>query len=179
MEGTMSEIRLFAANFAPKTWALCYGQILAISTNQALFSLLGTTYGGNGTTNFALPDFRGRIPAGTGVASGITQFPVGAVLGSNTTTALISNIPAHTHVANGTFSLKVVADVGNTGAPANTNLASLDGLYSNAAADGALKPIMPAITVAPAGNTQPMSIQQPSLGMNYIICIQGIYPSRN
>ncbi len=175
----MSEIRLFAANFAPRNWALCSGQILAISTNQALFSLLGTTFGGNGVQTFALPDFRGRIPAGTGVTQGITQLPLGAQLGSNTITATMANLPAHTHAGTGKFAMKVVADVGNTGAPSNTNLASLTGLYSSEAADGAMKPITPSITIDPTGNNQAMSIQQPYLGLNYIICIQGVYPSRN
>jgi len=179
MDGTMSEIRLFAANFAPRNWALCSGQLLAISTNQALFSLLGTTYGGNGVQTFALPDFRGRIPAGTGATQGITQLPLGVQLGSNTVTATIVNLPAHTHTGTGKFAMKVVADVGNTGAPANTNLASLTGLYSSEAADGAMKPITPSITINPTGNNLPMSIQQPYLGMNYIICMQGVYPSRN
>ena len=180
MDGTMSEIRLFAANFAPRAWALCSGQILAISTNQALFSLLGTTYGGNGTTTFSLPDFRGKIPAGTGTTQGgITQLPLGAQLGSNTVTATIANLPQHTHNGTGKFAMKVVADVGNTGAPANTNLASLNGLYSSQPADGAMKPITPVITINPTGGNLPMSIQQPYLGLNYIICLQGIFPSRN
>ncbi|MFH6959842.1 phage tail protein [Flavobacterium aquidurense] len=180
MEGTMSEIRLFAANFAPKNWALCSGQLLAISTNQALFSLLGTTYGGNGVQTFALPDFRGRIPAGTGATQGgITQLPIGAILGTNTVTATIANLPTHTHTGTGKFAMKVVADGGNTGAPADTNLASLTGLYSSEAADGAMKPITPSITINLAGNNNAISIQQPYLGLNYIICTQGFYPSRN
>lgn len=175
----MSEIRLFAANFAPRTWALCYGQILSISTNQALFSLLGTTYGGNGVTNFALPDFRGRVPAGTGVPSGITQFPLGGQMGSNTITATITNLPMHTHASLSQIKIKALADAGDTGSPEDAYLASIAGLYSDQTPDGNLRSINPSITVGIAGGNQPMSIQQPSLGLNYIICIQGIYPSRN
>nr|WP_199000330.1 tail fiber protein [Flavobacterium sp. ASV13] len=180
MEGTISEIRLFAGNFSPKYWATCSGQIMNISTNQALFSLLGTTYGGNGITTFALPDYRGRIPVGTGVAQGITQFPLGSLTGTNTVTASSLNLPLHTHVApQASFALKSFADTGGTGSPTNANLASLTGLYSAKTADSALKPVTPVITVAQTGNNQPITIQQPYLGMNYVICLQGIFPSRN
>lgn len=176
----MSEIRLYAANFAPKTWAFCAGQTLNISTNQALFSLLGTTYGGNGTTNFQLPDFRGRVPAGTGSTNqGVTQIPLGGVLGQNTVTALLTNLPAHTHNANGSFTMQAYSDSGDSSVATNTNLASLQGLYSNKAATGNLKTITPSVTINTAGGNQPIAIQQPYLGLNYIICIQGIYPSRN
>ncbi|MBS7255793.1 phage tail protein [Flavobacterium branchiicola] len=179
MDGTMSEIRLFAPNFAPKSWAICAGQLLSISTNQALFSLLGTTYGGNGVQTFALPDFRGRIPAGAGVAAGIMQFVPGMVLGTNSVTATSQNLPNHTHAAQGTFAPKAYADTGDTGAPADANLASLPSLYSTEAANTTLKATAPAITVALTGNNLPIPIQQPYLGMNYIICLQGVYPSRN
>lgn len=179
MEGTISEIRLYAPNFAPKYWAFCAGQLLNINTNQALFSLLGTTYGGNGTTNFALPDFRGRTAAGTGVAQGIAQFMLGQQSGTNTVTPLLGNLPSHNHAATGTFALKAYADTGDTAAPQNAYLASVPNLYSNVNADGALKPITPTVTVAASGSNQPISIQQPYLGINYIICLQGIFPSRN
>lgn len=175
----MSEIRLFAADFAPKSWALCYGQLLNVSTNQALFSLLGTTYGGNGIQTFALPDFRGRIPAGTGVTQGITQLPLGGITGTNTVTATILNLPMHTHTSQTSVKLKVSADGGDTGAPEDANLASLPNLYSDQAPNGALRSITPTITIGGAGSNQPISIQQPYLGLNYIICIQGMYPSRN
>jgi len=179
MEGTISEIRLFAGNFAPKYWATCSGQIMNISTNQALFSLLGTTYGGNGVNTFALPDYRGRIPAGTGVAQGINQFPLGSLIGTNTVTATSLNLPSHTHGAQASFALKSYSDGGGTGSPTNANLAALTGLYTNKAADSALRPTIPVITVAQNGNNQPITIQQPYLGLNYVICLQGIFPSRN
>ncbi|KAF2514951.1 phage tail protein [Flavobacterium foetidum] len=179
MEGTMSEIRLYAANFAPKYWAYCSGQLLNINTNQALFSLLGTTYGGNGITNFALPDFRGRAPVGTGTPSGASQFVLGQLSGTESTTALLSNLPLHTHTAAGTLTLKAYADTGDTAAPQNAYLASINNLYSDKTPDSALKPITPSVTVAVTGNSQPISIMQPYLGLSYIICMQGIYPSRN
>ncbi|KAF2082460.1 phage tail protein [Flavobacterium sharifuzzamanii] len=179
MDGTMSEIRLFAPNFAPKNWAFCSGQLLNVSTNQALFSLLGTTYGGNGVNTFALPDFRGRIPAGTGAGLGVTQFPLGAVMGSNNVTALLSNLPMHNHAATGSFTMSSYSDTGDSSSATNNNLAILQGLYSDKAANASLKSIVPTITVNLTGNTQPISVQQPYLGLNYIICLQGVYPSRN
>ncbi|KAF2339704.1 phage tail protein [Flavobacterium nitrogenifigens] len=179
MEGTVSEIRLFAPNFAPKNWAFCYGQILNISTNQALFSLLGTTFGGNGVQTFCLPDFRGRIPAGTGIVSGLAPFQPGTVMGTNSVTALLSNLPNHNHAASGSFAMPSYSDTGDSSSATNNTLAILQGLYSNKAANAALKPVTPTITVNLTGNNQPISVQQPYLGMNYIICLQGVFPSRN
>lgn len=176
----MSEIRLFAPNFAPKYWAICAGQILAISTNQALFSLLGTTYGGNGITTFALPDFRGRAPMGTGQpADGVTPYVLGMVTGSNNITALNQNLPPHTHTATGNYSISAYSDAGDKGSPAGNILAALAGLYTDQTADVALKPVTPVLTDQSAGNNLPIPVQQPYLGLNYIICLQGIYPSRN
>lgn len=179
MDGTISEIRLFAPNFAPRNWAFCAGQILAISTNQALFSLLGTTYGGNGIQTFALPDFRGRVPMGTGQASGVNTFQLGQISGSNSITATSLNLPSHTHVAAGSFAMGAFSDGGNNGSPTGNSLASLDGLFSNKTPDSFLRPITAPITVAPAGSTLPIPVQQPYLGMNYIICLYGIFPARN
>lgn len=179
MEGTMSEIRLFAPNFAPKNWALCYGQILAISTNQALFSLLGTTYGGNGVQTFMLPDFRGRAPMGTGQPSGVTQYVLGQIQGTNSITATSLNLPAHNHAGTGSYSMSALSDGGDSGLPTGNTLASLNGLYSAQPADSTIKSIQVPVTVSSTGNNLPIPVQQPYLGMNYIICLYGIYPSRN
>lgn len=175
----MSEIRLFAPDWAPRSWAVCSGQILAINTNQALFSLLGTTYGGNGIQTFALPDFRGRAPMGTGQAIGVNSFPLGMVSGSNNVTLLSTNLPPHTHTATGSYSISAYSDGGDKGSPAGNTLAALSGLYTNQAADVALSPVTAVITSQAAGNNQQISVQQPYLGLNYIICLQGIFPSRN
>jgi len=180
MDGTMSEIRLFAPNFAPKSWAFCYGQTLPISTNQALFSLLGTTYGGNGVQTFMLPDFRGRAPMGTGQPSGnITPYVAGQIQGTNSITATSLNLPAHNHIGTGSFSMPALSDGGDSGLPTGNTLASLDGLYSAQPAASAIKSIQVPVTVNPTGNNLPIPVQQPYLGMNYIICLYGIYPSRN
>lgn len=177
----MSEIRLFAANFAPRSWAFCNGQIVAIQTNQALFSLLGTTYGGNGVSTFALPDFRGRVPGGTGTPQGgNTPLSAGTQIGTNSVTATLQNLPIHTHtVPTSSPKIKVSADGGNTGSPEDAYLASLPNLYSDQTPNGNLRAVNAVITVGVTGNNQAMPIQQPYLGMNYIICLQGIYPSRN
>ncbi|MGJ1433666.1 phage tail protein [Sphingobacterium spiritivorum] len=199
MEGTMAEIRLFAGNFAPKYWAFCAGQTLAISTNQALFSLLGTTYGGNGITNFQLPDFRGRIPVGTGAfgTAGLT-LPLGSKVGTENVTLLESNLPAHSHPVSisGTLPLTVsksiadkstVIDGLSLAAPARSaGRAKTPTLgYNSQAGSVSLNPASidltgMTLTLAPVGNTNNAhSNFQPALGMNYIICLQGIYPSRN
>lgn len=181
MDGTMSEIRMFAGNFEPRTWAYCAGQLLAISTNQALFSLLGTTYGGNGIQTFALPDFRGRTPMGTGTAAGITSYQLGELGGNASVTASILNMPAHNHTANpgSTVTIKAVGDGGGTGSPGGNNLASLSGLYSSETPDSNLRSITVAVNVGISGASQPLNITQPYIGMNYVICLMGIYPSRN
>lgn len=180
MEGTMSEIRLFAGDFAPKSWALCQGQTLAINTNQALFSLLGTTYGGNGVTTFQLPNFAGRTPMGTGNARGVNPYTLGQVDGTESATMTIAQMPTHNHISGAeTVAIKTLADAGNTGIPTNNTLASLAGMYSDQVANTTLNTINAAFSLTPVGGTQPFSIQQPYLGMNYIICLYGIFPSRN
>lgn len=176
----MSEIRMFAGNFAPKSWAFCQGQLLAINTNQALFALLGTMYGGNGVTTFALPNFAGRTAMGTGGAAGVDSWTLGEVDGTTAVTLLTSNLPMHNHASGTeTASIKTFSEGGDTGSAANATLASLQGLYSSQPADTALRPITTAFSLSVAGGSQPISIQQPFLGMNYIICLYGIFPSRS
>src|SRR6188508_951854 len=104
MEGMIGEVRMFAGNFAPKNWAFCQAQVIAIASNTALFSILGTTYGGNGTTTFGLPDLRGRVCIGPGQGPGLSNYALGEMAGTQNVTLMINEIPAHTHAANGTFS---------------------------------------------------------------------------
>lgn len=171
----IGEIRMVGFNFAPRGWAMCEGQLLPIASNTALFSILGTTYGGNGTTNFALPDLRGRAPIHTGASQGAGLSPVvlGQMSGQESVTLLPQNVPPHTHLINGT-----TAD-GNSGnpqgaIPANTKL--LDKEYSNASANTMMNSAM----VGPAGGSNfPVNNMQPYLGMYYVICLQGIFPPRN
>lgn len=177
MEGYLAQIIMFAGNFAPQAWAFCAGQILAISQNTALFSLLGTTYGGNGQTTFALPDFRGRVPIGTGQGPGLSNFTLGEQAGTPTTTLLITNMPAHNHTA--TTSVGVTSANTTSEEPAGNILASqADNFYgAPASANGSLGGVT--TTIGLSGGNQPFNIMQPYLAMNFIICLEGIYPSRN
>ncbi len=180
MEGTISEIRMFAGNFAPRNWAFCQGQTIAINTNQALFALLGTMYGGNGTTTFMLPNFAGRTAMGTGTGAGTKVFPLGMMVGTETVTCDIQHMPMHTHTAGTeTISIKTISDEGNTGSPAGSALASLQGLYSTEQPDSNMKAMPNAFALSVSGASQPISIRQPYLGINYIICMYGIFPSRS
>ncbi|MBC7776409.1 MAG: phage tail protein [Phycisphaerae bacterium] len=174
MEGTIATIMLFAADFAPKNWAYCSGQILPIAQNTALFSLLGTTYGGNGVQNFALPDFQGRVGIGSGQGSGRSNFALGQKAGTPNVTLTVSNLAAHTHPATGVLTTTSTAP--NTDEGPNNILAGTN-MYGTGA-NGTLG----GVTEQPTGMTgsnAPVNIQQPYLGMNYVICIYGIFPSRN
>ncbi|RYD96720.1 MAG: phage tail protein [Sphingobacteriales bacterium] len=197
MEGTMSEIRMFAPHFAPKDWDFCAGQVLAINVNQALFSLLGTNFGGNGLTTFGLPDLRGRVPVGTGNStSGLTQRVLGEVGGVPAATLLLNQIPQHTHNGNVSGSGKLLvssADASLTGPATGSSIASpikatgrskTDLLgFNNAQPNVALgnatiNASQLTANINAAGASQPHSNMQPYLGINYIICLRGVFPSR-
>lgn len=171
MEGVISEIRLWASNFAPRGWAFCQGQLLPIAQNAALYSLLGTTYGGNGTTTFALPDFRGRVPVGAGQGPGLNPVVQGEMHGSEMTTLLISNLPMHSH------QVRVSNKFAGGDHPAGKYLgasAADKGFYSETSDNSTLAPDVIGI----AGGSQPFDNRQPFLGMHFIICLQGYFPSR-
>lgn len=164
-EPFLSEIRLMSFVFAPKGWALCNGQLLPINQNQALFSLLGTTYGGDGRVNFALPDLRARTPIHTG--SGHT---LGERAGEAAHTLTIGELPAHTHVLSATNA------TGDTPLPAGNLLGnSPSQLY---AAPGALTSLSPT-SVTNTGGSQPHENRQPFLTISFCIALQGIFPSPN
>lgn len=190
MEPFLSMIMLWPCNFAPNGWAFCAGQMLSISQNTALFSLLGTTYGGNGTTTFALPDFRGRVPVGAGNGPGLSPYVLGEVAGSESVNLQTNQLPAHNH----TVALTVTMSVSSTQAANNTPAAnnSLASFYDV----GNANPIAGYSTAAPntplnigggavagvtglTGNNLPVPILQPFLAVNYVIALQGIFPSRN
>ena len=171
-EQYLGEIRMFAGNFPPKGWALCNGQILPINQNQALFVLLGTTYGGNGQTNFALPDFRGKVPVHFGQGPGLSDYSLGQTGGSETATISISQMPAHTHQVN------AVTAEGNQNSPAGNlpaNTKDLDKEYSTSTADTTMNAAMIGYT----GGGQAFSIKAPTNTVTFIIAITGIFPSRN
>jgi len=178
MEGTIGEIRLFAATFAPKNWWYCDGSIIAIRSNTALYAILGTTYGGDGVQTFALPDLKGRSALGAGQGNGLSYYPLGAMTGVNTVTLLSSNLPPHTHTATNNIVIPAYSDEGTANTPAGNVLAAKGQMYTNLAGDTSLHPIPYNVTVGIAGASQPLSITQPSLGMNYVICMYGVFPAR-
>jgi microcystin-dependent protein len=160
------EIVLFAGNFAPRGWAFCNGQLLPISQNTALFSILGTTYGGNGQTTFALPDLRGRAPISAGQGPGLDNYQLGQAAGEETVTLNVNEIPAHAHGQPATN-----ADEG-TNRPSNA-VPARGGVYASASDGTQMAP------TAAAGGNQPHDNRSPYLTVNYIIALEGIYPSRN
>jgi microcystin-dependent protein len=179
MEGYIAEIRFFAGNFAPRNWAYCSGQLLSISANQALFSLLGTTYGGNGQTTFALPDFRGRVGVGVGTGAGLATVTLGEVSGTNSLTVLASNMPTHNHGLAG-VNIKVNGAAGDSSSPVGGVIAGKAGSYTESfGANQFLAQGSVAGTTDSAGSNSPVNVANPYLGMNYIICQFGIFPARN
>ena len=163
-EPFLSEIRIFSFSFAPKGWALCNGQLLPINQNQALFSLLGTTCGGNGQTNFGLPNLQGNTPIHVGGGH-----LLGQAGGEQAHTLTISEMPTHTHTLNG------LSDNGDTPIAASNLLASAAGLYGPAQS---LTSLIPA-TVTNVGGSQAHLNMQPFLTLNFSIALQGIFPSQN
>jgi len=176
-EGFIGEIRMFAGNFAPRGWAFCEGQLLPISQNTALFSILGTTYGGDGRTTFALPDMRGRVSIHPGTGPGLTTKRLGERGGQETVTLNINQIPSHNHSA--TLTLYADSSVATTDNPQNMFPARNAGStpqYGDSANTTLAEGV---VTVSNSGGSQPHSIMQPFVTVNYIICLQGIFPSRN
>jgi microcystin-dependent protein len=169
----VAEIRIFPFNFAPKGWAWCDGQLLPLSQNTALFSLLGTTYGGNGKSNFALPDLQGRAPMHPGQGPGLSLHDLGETGGSETVTLLESEIPAHSH---GLQALPTPV-IANSNDPAGTVFAQPFGGNSLYATPGALSSMAPE-SLAPAGGDQPHNNLQPFLTFYFCIALQGVFPPR-
>lgn len=169
-EPFLSEIRIFSFNFAPKGWALCNGQLLPINQNQALFALLGTTYGGNGQTNFALPNLRGRASIHQG--SGHT---LGEAAGSSAVTVNIQQLPTHTHFLSN--NMAVVSDTTNAtqGAPAGNNWANTGKVQWCTSPPNA---VMNPQAVSNVGGSQAHTNMQPYLVLNFCIALQGIFPSQ-
>ncbi|ERH54060.1 tail fiber protein [Pseudomonas sp. MDMC216] len=211
----MGEIRMVGFNFAPRGWATCQGQIMAIQQNSALFALLGTTYGGNGQTTFGLPNFSGRSPVGQGTGPGLAPITIGEVAGAESVTLNVTQMPIHQPVAQFTGQASAVSLTGSsvdvaTGTPgamavptagatvylSNTTARSgptavtINGLFTSTAPDatkaslggvhgqGSVIP-QGTVTVSPVGGSQPIGIRNPYLGTNFIIALEGIFPSRN
>jgi microcystin-dependent protein len=172
MDPFVAEIRIFPFNFAPRGWAFCDGQILPLSQNTALFSLLGTTYGGNGSSNFALPNLQGSVPMHPGQGPGLSQHFLGETGGSDTVALLQSEIPQHIHTV--TVSQADAISI----SPANNLLATGVGGISAYAAPANLTQLnLNAIT--PTGGDQPHNNLQPYLTLNFCIALQGVFPPRS
>ena len=170
----LGEIMLFAGNFVVSNYAQCNGQILSIAQNTALFSILGTTYGGNGTTTFALPNLNGRLPIGMGQLPGGSNYALGQMSGSESVTLLANQMPTHTHALNVAAAGTSATPVGNV--PAAATLASNEegvNAYASAATATAA-----GTAIGMAGGSQPVGILNPYLALNFQICIQGVFPSR-
>lgn len=168
----VAEIRIFPFNFAPNGWAFCDGQLLPLTQNTALFSLLGTTYGGNGMSNFALPDLQGRAAMHPGQGPGLSLHDLGESGGASTVTLLESEIPSHNH----TMSASDI--VGNSTTPANNYLAiGAKGTPLYAPISGATATLSFS-TITPVGGDQAHNNMQPYLTMNFAIALQGVFPPR-
>lgn len=202
MDEFLGTIKIFGFNFAPRGWTLCQGQLLSISANTALFSLLGTTYGGNGQTTFGLPDLRGRTAIGAGQGPGLPDYSIGEVAGSPAVTLTSNQMPIHTHAATATavstststsastlVAEGTAADAQNpnnkmlatgnfytTPNPANNRTMAAESIATTTTTDTTTNVT---VTVAQAGGSQPVSVMNPFLAVNYSICLSGIFPSRN
>jgi microcystin-dependent protein len=164
----VGQLMLVPYNFAPAGWALCHGQLLSISQHTALFSLLGTSFGGDGKTTFALPDLRGRVPISSGQGPGLANYPLGQAGGSEFVTITANQMPAHSHALN------VHGGKSNKTSPSGTLLA--DGsVYTAEAANGTAANA----AIGNAGSGQPHEDRQPYLTLNWIIALQGIFPARS
>ena len=165
------EIRLFAGNFAPLGWAFCHGQLVSIAENDALFNLIGTTYGGDGQQTFGLPDLRGRVPIHQGSGPGLARYDLGERAGAETVTLSVAQLPGHSHT--------LVA----TSAPASATAGPAGGVLATASiklyGSGAPGSPMAAAAISPSGGSQPHENMAPFLALNYIISLFGIYPQQS
>ena len=174
----LGQLMLVGFNFAPTGWAICAGQILPITQNTALFSLFGTTFGGNGTSNFGLPNLQGNVVVGAGQGPGLTLYDVGETGGSSTVTLLASEVPQHTHAANAHSGRANLSTPNNTAAFGEAS--GLGGPIYNTTTNPAPTLVqMSQATLPPAGGNLPHNNMMPYLTLNWIVALQGIYPSRS
>lgn len=198
----LGEIRMVGFNFNPRGWAFCNGQLMSIAQNSALFALLGTMYGGNGQVNYGLPDYRGRSPVGMGQGPGLTLITQGELSGVENVTLLPTQMPSHTHAASatatasstGSIQVGSVSSNPNVVPSATNNVLAASGTGPGSASvwsDQLSTPVTLAnpsaittnvgvnVTVQPAGGSQPVPIRNPYIGTNFIIALEGVFPSRD
>jgi microcystin-dependent protein len=176
MDPYLGDIRIFAGNFAPVGWVLCDGRLLSISENDALFALVGTTYGGDGINTFAVPDLRGRLPIGQGNGTGLSPRVIGEQFGVESVTLLTQQMPSHNHTLNASTTAPSTSP-----SPAATVFAhsDVDNIYVSPPPDSPVPQTMNATTVQTAGATLPHNNIMPTTAINYILCTAGIFPSHN
>ena len=187
MDPFIGEIVLFAGNFAPRSWALCDGQLLSINSHSALFSILGTTYGGDGRTTFALPDLRGRTPVHPGHGPGLSDYDLGQKGGVERVALTVNQMPSHSHIADASSIVaQLPASTASGGAtePGPTDYPSSSGgigapIYGGTVNTHINGAVSGSVTIHNNGGSQDHTNIQPFLGVNYIIALQGIFPSRN
>jgi microcystin-dependent protein len=177
MDPFLGEIRAVGFTFAPQGWALCQGQLLPVAQNTALFSLLGTTYGGNGQSTFALPDLRGRLIVSPGQGPGLSNYALGQVSGTETVGLLSSQLPAHIHGLTGVV-VRVSSNSANVASPAGTILAATEDLHYSSGSGTQMGSSAITGTAQPVGGNAGHPNLMPYLALNYIIALQGIFPSR-
>ncbi|MEP3837561.1 MAG: tail fiber protein [Algibacter sp.] len=176
----IGEVAIFAGNFAPRGWAFCHGQLLPISQNTALFSILGTIYGGDGRTTFALPDLRGRAAMHPGNGPGLSPIQLGEKVGTEYETLTPNQIPSHTHTVTSTAQLNISNDPGTSDSSDGQYLAKhLGGFNEDPTPDAKLGGVTSSTTINNTGGNQPHNNMQPSSTINYIIALTGTFPSRN
>lgn len=176
----LGEIRLFAGNFAPRGWAFCNGQSLSIANNDALFALLGTIYGGDGQNTFNLPDLRGRVPLNQGTGPGLSTYTIGQAAGTETVTLQTSQMPAHSHSLNATTATGSVTTPGPSvmlATPVEAGVST--SLYVVPGTSTVNQAPMAAQSITATGGSQPHENMMPFQSVNYIIALEGIFPSRN
>lgn len=178
MEGTIGEIKMFAGDYAPRGWAMCNGQLLTIDQNNNLYAVLGNTYGGDGKTTFALPDFRGRIPIGSGEGPGLSKRKLGEKGGEETITLTEQNMPPHNHQLMVSSLPPTTPAVNRTNSPKDSLLGDYPAtaqIYYKSTASDKLNTMHPDV-IATTGASQPHTNMPPFLGIHFIICIAGSYP---
>jgi len=171
MEPFIGQIMLFAGNFAPRGWAMCDGQLLSIAQNTALFSILGTTYGGNGQTTFGLPDLRGRVPIHPGTGPGLSSYVLGQMSGTENVTLNITQIPSHAHSVQPGCS----SDPPSASEPSNAVPATLESQAYSSESNASMR----AVNSSAQGGSQPHTNIQPYNCVTFCIALEGIFPSRN
>lgn len=181
-EAYIGTVMIFGGSFAPRNWAFCNGQLLSIAQYQALFSILGTTYGGDGRTTFALPDLQGRVAKHTGNGGGLQPVTLGEKAGRETVTLTTGQLPSHSHDGSSlTAKLACNEDDGDSEEPSGRNIgiASAGTPYNSSPNDATFGGGSVSGNTGLQGGNQPFDIQNPFLGMNYIICMEGLYPPRS